>query len=105
MINSKIKLIWTKYGRDIAIGIKHFGGDKKIDEQRAQMEQIYNFFYNFGLTNGSFHEMKDGCFGYFCLSQENLDRLNEIDVPMAKAVKDVMDDGFEREEFLREFDV
>lgn len=92
-----IQLVWTKYGTNLAIGVRYKGKDKNL------IEQVYNLFYNYGVTGGSYYPMKDGNFGYFLVRPERLNKIKRVQTELGKHINNLLKTDFTREDFLQHY--
>ena len=91
MISKTISLVSTEFGNLRAIGIKNSSQEKgSVEKSQLEIEQIYNFFYNFGLTNGSFYNVGDGRFGYFLIRPEQLKRITQTKNILATQINNLV---------------
>jgi hypothetical protein len=91
------QLVWTKYGDNLAIGIRNLTQDKFI------IEQIYNIFYNYGVTGGSLYIMNDSYFGYFLIKEIRLKKIKKASTDLGKQINLLIKKDFVREDFLKEY--
>lgn len=95
-MNMDFQLVWTRYGDGLAVGIRN------LSESKFLIKQIYNLFYNYGVTNGDFHEMNDGKFGYFLSKPANLLKTKKINTELGKKINTFIKSDFVEERFLIE---
>jgi len=93
----KFQLVWTQYGGEIAVGIRNLSNDNNI------ITQVFNLFYNYGITGGSLHEMNPSKFSYFLTKNNKLGKIKLIKTQLGREIKLLLKTDFVREDFLKEY--
>lgn len=96
MINEKIKLVFSELGEKICIGIQL---PEKERCGQNDIEQVYNFFYNFGLTNSYLHTIIEGRFSYFFIYKEDMRKVEEAKSPVTQHILNLLKD-MKQESFI-----